>query len=113
MERVMSRRASEYMQGSLRDQRANARTPVHLSGTVKRTAVEDESAVAFSRDVSTGGLFFFSNLPAEIGDDLTADFITPHGGCLQFQGRVVRVEHHSPGAARGIALVLRSRVLAS
>ncbi len=113
MERVMSHRASQYMQGSLRDQRASARTSLHLSGTVKQTASENESEVAFSRDVSTGGLFFFSNLPVEIGDDLTVNFVTPHGGCLLFQGQVVRVEHRSPGAARGIALVLRSRVLAS
>ena len=109
----MSDRALEYMQGSLRDQRASARTPLHLSGTVKRTMTEGGPQIAFSRDVSTSGLFFFSNLPAEIGDDLTLNFITPHGGCLLFQGRVVRVEHRSPGAARGIALVLRSRVLAS
>lgn len=113
MERVMSHRASQYMAGSLRDQRASARTALHLSGTVRQTAIEAESHIAFSRDVSTGGLFFFSNLPAEIGDDLTVNFVTPHGGCLVFEGRVVRVEHRSPGAARGIALVLRSRVLAS
>ncbi len=113
MERVMSRRASQYMQGSFRDQRASARTPLHLSGTVKRNEQGGEPQVAFSRDVSTSGLFFFSNLPAELGDDLILKFITPHGGCLLFQGRVVRLEHHSPGSARGIALVLSSRVLAS
>lgn len=113
MEPVMSQRASRYMQGSVRDQRATARTPLHLSGTAKRTVIEEEPHLAFSRDVSTRGLFFFSNLPAEIGDDLTLTFITPHGGCLLFQGRVVRIEHRSPGAARGIALVLRSRMLAS
>ncbi len=113
MERVLSQRASRYMQGSIRDQRASARTPLHLSGMVKRTIVEEEPHLAFSRDVSTGGLFFFSNLDAEMGDDLTVNFITPHGGCLLFQGRVVRIEHRSPGAARGIALLLRSRILAS
>lgn len=113
MERLMSQRASQYMQGSLRDQRANTRTPLHLSGTVHQTSTEADSHVAFSRDVSTGGLFFFSNLPVEVGDDLTLNFLTPHGGCLLFEGRVVRVEHRSPGAARGIALALRSRVLAS
>ncbi len=109
----MNQRASRYMQGSIRDQRASGRTSLLLSGTVKRTVVEEEPQLAFSRDVSMGGLFFFSNLTAEIGDDLTLNFITPHGGCLLFQGRVVRIEHRSPGAARGIALVLRSRVLAS
>ncbi len=113
MERVLSQRVSRYMQGSIRDQRASARTPLHLSGTVRRTVVEEEPQLAFSRDVSTGGLFFFSNLATEMGDDLTVNFITPHGGCLLFQGRVVRIEHRSPGAARGIALVLRSRILAS
>lgn len=113
MERVMSHRASQYMAGFLRDQRATTRTALHLSGSVRPTALEAESHVAFSRDVSTGGLFFFSNLPTEVGDDLTVNFVTPHGGCLVFEGRVVRVEHRSPGAARGIALVLRSRVLAS
>lgn len=113
MERVSSHRASQYMQGSLRDQRANTRTSLHLSGSVKRTHREEEMQVALSRDLSTGGLFFFSNLAAEVGEDLTLNFTTPHGGCLLFQGRVVRVEHRSPGAARGIALVLRSRMLAS
>ncbi len=113
MERVMSHRASQFMQGSLGDQRASARTPLHLSGTVKQTVNETESHIAFSRDVSTSGLFFFANLPVEIDDDLTVDFITPHGGCLQLQGRVVRLEHRSPGVAQGIAIALRSRVLAS
>lgn len=113
MERVSSRRASQYMQGSLRDQRVNARTPLHLSGTVRHTELTGEPQVAFSRDVSTGGLFFFSNLPIEVGDDLSLNFVTPHGGCLLFRGRVVRVEHRSPGSARGIALILSSRVLAA
>ena len=101
------------MRGSLHDQRASARTPLHLTGTVQRADIAGEPQVAFSRDVSTGGLFFFTNLPAEMGDDLTLNFITPNGGCLLFRGRVVRVEHRSPGAARGIALVLSSRVLAA
>ena len=109
----MSHRASRYMEGSLRDQRACARTPLHLSGTVKRTELDEQSHVAFCRDVSTGGLFFFSNLPAEMGEDLTLNLLTPKGACLLFQGRVVRVEHRSAGAARGIAIVLRSRVLES
>lgn len=113
MERLMRHRGSQFMEGSLPEQRASARTPLHLSGNVRQTANEGQSQVAFSRDVSAGGLFLFSNLPAELGDDLTVNFVTPNGGCLLFQGRVVRVEHRSPGAARGIALALRSRVLAS
>lgn len=109
----MSHRASQYMKGSIGDQRASARTPLHLSGNVKRTEAAADPHVAFSRDVSTTGLFFFSNLPAEVGEDLTLTFVTPNGGCLMFQGRVVRIEHRSAGAARGIALVLSSRVLAA
>lgn len=113
MEHLMSHRGSQFMEGSLHDQRASARTPLHLSGTARQTATETETQIAFSRDVSSGGLFFFSNLSAALGDDLTVNLVTPHGGCLQFQGRVVRVEHRSPGAARGIALALRTQVLAS
>jgi len=109
----MSRRASQYMQGSLGDQRASARTALHLSGDVKKTGAQGDAHIAFSRDVSTGGLFFFSYLPAQLGDDVTLRLITPHGGCLLFQGRVVRVEQRSPGAAHGIALALHSRVLAA
>ena len=61
MERATSHRASQYMQGSLRDQRASVRTSLHLSGRVKRTHLEEHPEVALSRDVSTSGLFFFSN----------------------------------------------------
>lgn len=109
----MSHRATQYMKGSLRDQRASVRTPLRLSGTVRRTQSGSEPQVAFSRDVSTSGLFFFSNLPAGVGDELTLTFVTPNGGCLLFQGHVVRVEHRSEGAAWGIALVLSFRTLAA
>ncbi len=99
------------MRGSMRDQRAEPRTSFHLSGSVKPTRTP--AHVAFTRDVSNTGLFFYSDFTPGAGEELTLTFTTPEGGCLMFQGSVVRIEQQSPGAAVGIALVLHSRVMVS
>ena len=113
MEFAESARAVDYMRGTLRDQRAEGRTSFHLPGNVKLTRNATQPHVAFARDVSSKGLFFYSDFGPEIGEDLTLMFVTPHGGCLMFQGNVIRVEQQSPGAAVGIALMLYTRILAA
>lgn len=113
MELNESLRAVDYMRGALRDQRCDARTSFHLPGTVKQTRAATMAHVAFTRDVSTNGLFFYSDFTPALGDDLTLTFNTPHGGCLMFQGNVVRVEQQKPGSAIGIALLLYTRLLAA
>jgi len=100
------------MRGTLRDQRSEARTEFHLPGSVT-TRHSGKTHVAFTRDVSTKGIFFYSDFLPSIGEDLTLTFVTPRGGCLTFQGNVVRVEQQSPGAAVGIALMLYTRILAA
>ena len=101
------------MRGRLRDERSEARTSFHLSGSVKPTRTSTEGHVAFSRDASNRGVFFYSDFAPGVGDELTLTFTSPDGGCILFEGSVVRVEHQSPGAAVGIALALHSRVMAS
>lgn len=113
MERTESARAVAFMSGKLRDERSDARTPLHLPGSVQRTGGGETSHVAFTRDVSSSGLFFYSDFMPALGQDLTLTFVTPNGGCLMFQGTVVRVEQQSPGAAAGIALILYTRILAA
>ena len=101
------------MRGNMRDQRAEPRTSLHLSGNVRATRVPSDGHVAFARDISHTGMFFYSDFSPLVGEELTLTFTTPEGGCLLLEGSVLRVEQQSPGAAVGIALVLHCRVMAS
>ncbi len=111
MPQLASRRRTDVMRGTLPDQRMSARREFHLSGSVR--ANETEEHVAFTRDVSTTGVFLYSDFEPRLAEELSVTLVTPQGGCLLLQGRVVRVERPNPGAAVGIAILLSTHLLAS
>ena len=113
MEPQASTRRLELMRGALPEQRAASRRPFHLSGSVRRPHSHEVQHIAFTRDVSTAGVFFYSDFEPQLSEELSVTLVAPHCGCLLLQGRVVRVERPNPGAAVGIALLLSSHLFAS
>lgn len=108
-----STRGLNLMRGTVPEQRASARSLFHLSGSMQVAHDPKASHVAFTRDLSTSGVFFYSDFEPPMSEDISLTLVTPYGGCLLLQGRVVRVEKHKPGAAVGIALALTSHLFAS
>lgn len=113
MQPQASTRRLELMRGVLPEQRVASRRSFHLSGTVRLTHGNEPEHIAFTRDMSTAGVFFYSDFEPRVSDELSVTLVVPHGGCLLLQGRVVRVERPRPGAAVGVALLLSSHLFAS
>jgi hypothetical protein len=78
--------------------------------TVQSTARKEH--VAYIRDISTKGIFFYSDFLPAVGEEL--DFLVEYlNGAtlarLHFRGAVVRVEQPRPGCAPGIAIAFHPR----
>ncbi len=101
------------MRGARIEERGSPRSTLLLSGAVRCTNGSSEEHIAFTRDLSSSGLFFYSDFPPRLSDDLTLTLVTADGACLLLQGRVVRVEQHVPSSAVGIALILYTHLLAA
>ena len=102
------------MLGMQPQRRSTLRLPVPRSAwfTVQSTARKEH--VAYVMDISTKGIFFYSDFLPAIGEEL--DFLVEYlNGAnlarLHFRGAVVRVEQPRPGCAPGIAIAFHPREL--
>jgi hypothetical protein len=67
----------------------------------------EEDRVALMRDISTKGVFFYSDFSPSVGDELdfVLEFVSVSDNArFHFKGHVIRVEHPSPGCAPGVAV---------
>lgn len=103
----MAAAAAAMNPGSLvgaRELRAFKRYLVLASRTITWSGI---SRLALVRDISRGGLFFYSNFEPAVGDNI--EVVSSRGSrCSRIRGAVVRVEPHAPGAAVGIAIRLHA-----
>ena len=82
--------------------RSSPRPPVTLQVTLKHPNSPDkENQIVTTRDVSTGGLFVFTNAPYDIDDLVEVDLTTPSTWeplCLRAKVcRIVSAEEGTPG----------------
>ena len=88
-----------------RERRLFVKLPVRLS-----LAGDAQEHVGFVRDMSTHGMFFYSNLTPALGSQMEFVMHLPQHvfdtTAVSCKGTVVRVEGHVPGAATGIALLI-------
>ena len=86
--------------------RSSPRMPIHAGGSVRCSCLGETEHVALVRDVSSGGVFLYSDFNPPIGADLSLVFNVRDASDQRVfcQGRVVRVERASKLAAPGIAV---------
>jgi PilZ domain len=86
-----------------KERREFVKLPVRLN-----LAGEEQEHVGFVRDMSTHGMFFYSDLKPTLGSKIEFVMHLPKSGTLAEEiyckATVVRVESHEPGTATGVAL---------
>jgi Tfp pilus assembly protein PilZ len=105
--------ASSRGLGKLR-QRNAVRAFVHLPAWLTIDRDDTSEHVAFVRDISARGIFFYSDVEAAAGNQLTFVLEYLHSENrvrLHLKGRVVRVEQPTPNSAIGIAVAFPSRIM--
>ena len=88
------------------DLRAGMRRKVNVCGEVVCSEPTCPKHLALVRDISATGVFFYCNLDAPVGAELSVAFTMPGAeGYVEVlcQGRVIRREQYPAGAATGIA----------
>ena len=108
MRRITSAlRAPSRGLGTLR-QRNALRAFVHLPAWLTIDRDDTSEHVAFVRDISARGIFFYSDVEATfVLEYLHSD----NRVRLHLKGRVVRVEQPTPTSAIGIAVAFPSRIM--
>ena len=87
------------------DTRCAPRVGLHLSASARVTQDGDSEHVALIRDISTGGIFFYSDFAPKLGADIRVEFsVNIAGKRLQFELtckaiRIVDVETGAIGVA--------------
>lgn len=106
---AQSQRALRIMIKTQHEQRSSVRRMLHRSAKITCPGAKCVDQIAMIRDVSEGGIFFYSKLRATPGTELTLVFNMPVAGRhynVIFKGTVVRVERCPEGALTGIAAKL-------
>jgi PilZ domain len=106
---LFQERALDIMRHHLPEQRRESRLHNPLSGTVSPIHQPSDPQVAALRDMNTLGAFFYSNLEADLGDDLSLEMVLPDSGDgrqlkICCEGVVVRIEPGFDGIASGFAV---------
>lgn len=100
-----STRAAAIMSRNHPEQRRVPRIPMNLSGTVVY-ADDSDGHLALTRDVCSGGAFFYCERTPAPGTKVTLTFVMPvlgRGVPVVAYGTVIRVERSPGGGASGIA----------
>ena len=108
MARKSSNRAESIMRQTQSEERASARVPLHLSGSVRIPAAELAEHLALIRDISFHGVFLYSNFKPQVGSPIQLSLSIPVAGRtvnITCEGKVVRTEE-STSSACGIAVRL-------
>jgi len=105
--------ASSRGLGKLRKRNA-VRAFVHLPAWLTIDRDDTSEYVAFVRDISARGIFFYSDVQAAAGNQLTFVLEYLHSENrvrLHLKGRVVRLEQPTPNSAIGISVAFPSRIM--
>ncbi len=106
-------RRDAFMLTTVPDQRTTSRSFLSASFVMTLKDGDPRPHVGLIRDVSDGGMFFYSDINPPCGSDLDFEFKMPQAGMepvwVACKGRVVRVEQPAPGAAIGVALSIQDR----
>ncbi len=101
-----SSRAEAIMRRELPEQRRRVRIPLHVSAKVRYAPAMQGEHLGLIRDVSVGGLFFYSDFKPRVDSPVHLDFTVPMAGRnvqVTCDGTVVRVET-SKSKAIGVAV---------
>jgi len=101
--------AEALMTGALQNCRKTKRELVHLSAGIQVESEGSRWHAAFVKDVSSEGMFFYSDFRPSSGDPIKfkLKFTDGMSGMpIWYKGTVVRVEEAQAGAAIGVAVKL-------
>jgi hypothetical protein len=115
MRRIASTHHSQSSRQGMLPQRGALRAFVRLPAWLTLGRGHGTEHVAFVRDISTRGIFFYSDFDTTAGKQLTfvLEYLNgPSRVRLHLKGRVVRVEQANPSSAPGIAVAFHSPSLA-
>ena len=107
-----SKRAAAIMARRQEEQRGAGRTVINQPGSVLSQENNGGEHVAHVRDVSSHGIYFFSDFAPACGTHLVLRFVMPmnaHKMRIECDAEVLRVEENSRGGAVGIAARMRAR----
>ncbi len=101
------------MLNALADERDTSRSFLGAGMVLMLKDGDPRPHAGLMRDVSDTGMFFYSDISPACGSELHFEFKLSQGGTdsvwLACQGRVVRVEQPTPGAAVGVAISVQRR----
>jgi|GEM_PF-5513819 hypothetical protein len=101
--------AEALMTGALQNCRKTKRELVHLSAGIQVESEGSRWHAAFVKDVSSEGMFFYSDFRPSSGDPIKFKLKFTdgmQGMPIWYKGTVVRVENAQAGAAIGVAVEL-------
>ena len=99
--------AEAVMIGEATTVRSAKRMPVRLTGRVTLQSHDAKTHVAWVRDLSPLGVFFYSDFGPTVGEEIAFVLQLPSGNKLtpvRCSGKIARVEQTVPGAAFGVAV---------
>lgn len=99
--------AVNIMRSALDERRSSVRIQIPIPAQVTSAGSESEPHSALVRDISTTGVYIYSNLCPEVRSQIVIDFVLPTAGKrikVTCHGVVVRVEPSVRGGATGIAM---------
>jgi hypothetical protein len=100
------------MLGTQQQRRRTARIPTRRAAWLTIRSTRQHEHVSLVKDISTKGVFFYSDFAPVIGDhlDLVIEYLRGEDRVrLHFNGTVVRVEQPVSGSAPGVAVSFRSQ----
>jgi hypothetical protein len=101
------------MLGTLATRRSTPRVPIRRIAWLTFETLPDHERVSLVKDISAGGIFFYSDFDPDIGDQLefVVDFLSGSERVrLHLKREVVRVEKAAPCSACGVAISFYSRI---
>ena len=101
------------MLGAFATRRSTTRVPIRRIAWLTFEMLPDHERVALVKDISTRGIYFYSDFDPDIGDQLEflVEFLSgPERVRLHLKGEVVRVEKAALGSSCGVAISFYSRI---
>ena len=99
--------AVDIMRSTLDQRRASVRIHIPIPAQVICPGSEAKPHSALVRDISTTGVYFYTDLTPELKCQMVMDFVFPTAGKrikVTCRGTVVRVEPSARGGATGVAM---------
>jgi hypothetical protein len=95
------------MLGTLAKRRSTPRIPTRRTAWMTFESLLENEHLALVKDISAKGVFFYSDVHPNVGDQLefVVEFLSGSDRVrLHLRGKVVRIEQAASGSARGVAV---------